>query len=67
MNDEIIELQTRLSFQDGLLEELNQALANQQKQIETLEYRLAVFQSQLESVQNNPMMRPGDEPPPPHY
>ena len=29
MNDDIVDLQTRLAFQDGLLEELNQVVTDQ--------------------------------------
>lgn len=67
MNNDIIDLQTRLAFQDGLLEELNQVVIDQQKQIDRLEQRMASFKAQIESMQQMQLMRPGDEPPPPHY
>ncbi len=67
VEDDIIDLQTKLSFQDGLLEELNQVVTDQQKQIDRLEQRLAGFKAQMESMQQIQLMRPGDEPPPPHY
>lgn len=67
MNNDIIDLQTRLAFQDGLLEELNQVVIDQQKQIDRLEQRMVAFKAQIESMQQMQLMRPGDEPPPPHY
>lgn len=67
MNDDIIDLQTRVSFQDGLLEELNQVVTDQQKQIDRLELMLTTFRAQLENVQQTQMIAQSDEPPPPHY
>jgi len=67
MNDDIIDLQTRLAFQDGLLEELNRVVTDQQKQIDRLELMLTTFRAQLESVQHTQMVSQSDEPPPPHY
>ncbi len=34
MNDDIVDLQTRMAFQDGLLEQLNEVVTSQQKQID---------------------------------
>ncbi|KGM07292.1 hypothetical protein LP43_0902 [Methylophaga thiooxydans] len=66
MNDDIVDLQTRLAFQDGLLEELNQVVTDQQKQIDRLELMLAALKAQLETVQHTQMIAQSDEPPP-HY
>ena len=55
MNDDIVDLQTRLAFQD------------QQKQIDRLELMLAALKAQLETVQHTQMIAQSDEPPPPHY
>lgn len=67
MQDEIIDLQTRLAFQDGLLEQLNDVVSRQQKQIDRLETTIAGLKTQLESVQQNQLTGQGEEPPPPHY
>ena len=67
MHDEIVDLQTRLAFQDGLLEELNQIITGQQKQIDRLETAVNALKAQLESLQHTQLMQLGDEPPPPHY
>lgn len=67
MQDDIIDLQTRLAFQDGLLEQLNAVVTEQQRQIDRLEVAVKALKAQLESVQTTQLMRQGDEPPPPHY
>jgi SlyX protein len=67
MNDDIIDLQTRVAFQDGLLEELNQVLTNQQQQITRLENSMGVMRSQIETMQSAQSEGETIEPPPPHY
>jgi SlyX protein len=67
MTDEIIDLQTRMAFQDGVIEELNDVVTRQQKQIERLESQLAGLKSQFEGLQHTLLAKPADEPPPPHY
>jgi len=67
MNDDIIDLQTRVAFQDGLLEELNQVLTNQQQQITRLENAMGVMRSQIETMQSSQSEGETIEPPPPHY
>ncbi len=67
MQDDIIDLQTRLAFQDGLLEQLNDVITSQQKQIERLENAITGLKTQLESVQQTQLEGQGEEPPPPHY
>lgn len=67
MHDEIVDLQTRLSFQDGLLEELNTIVTNQQQQIDRLANTVKTLKAQLESLQHTQMVAQGSEPPPPHY
>jgi SlyX protein len=67
MHDEIVDLQTRLSFQDGLLDQLNTIVTNQQQQIDRLENTVKTLKLQLESLQNTQVVAQGSEPPPPHY
>ncbi|EMR12301.1 hypothetical protein MPL1_11003 [Methylophaga lonarensis MPL] len=66
MQEDIIELQTRLAFQDTVIEELNLALISQQQQIDKLELRIEKILLQMEAMQQ-PQANPGLEPPPPHY
>lgn len=67
MQDEIIDLQTRLAFQDGVIEELNQAVLRQQQQIDALHQQITRLHSRLEAFQHEAMLPAGQEPPPPHY
>lgn len=67
MQEQIIDLQTRLSFQDGVIEELNQVVTHQQKQIDRLETLMKGLKVQIESMQHDALMKQSDEPPPPHY
>jgi len=67
MNDDIIDLQTRVAFQDGLLEELNQVLTSQQQQITRLEMTMGVMKTQIETMQSTQSEGEQVEPPPPHY
>ncbi len=67
MNDDIIELQTRMAFQDGVIEQLNQVVTDQQQQIDRLARRLEKLLGQVEALQTAQLMPQVDEPPPPHY
>jgi SlyX protein len=68
MSEEIIDLQTRIAFQDGLLEELNQVLTSQQQQITRLEMAVGAMRSQIQTMQATQSEgEPQIEPPPPHY
>lgn len=59
------EIETRIAFQEHLLEHLNEALTSQQKQLDALTRQIARIASHLESPQG--IRRPEDETPPPHY
>lgn len=67
MNDDIVDLQTRQAFQDGLLEQLNEVVTQQQQQIDRLENQITALKSQIESMHQTQLMQQSDEPPPPHY
>lgn len=63
----IIELQTKLSFQDELLEELNQVVTSQQQQIMRLETAFDALKLQVKTLQTDHNQTDTTEPPPPHY
>lgn len=67
MQDDIIDLQTRVVFQDGVIEELNQAALRQQQQIDALHQQVERLNTRLEVFQQEAMEPPDQEPPPPHY
>ncbi len=67
MNDDIIDLQTKLSFQDGLLEQLNQVVTDQQQQISRLELAIETLKVQVNTMQTA-TQEPGQQHEiPPHY
>jgi SlyX protein len=67
LDNAIIDLQTKLSFQDGLLDELNQVVTNQQQHIMRLESALGTLQTQVKTLQTDNPSGESAEPPPPHY
>ena len=65
MDDRIIELETRLTYQDDLLQKLDEVVASQQKEIDELKLQVRHLSQQLQVVhQSTPQ---SEEPPPPHY
>jgi SlyX protein len=67
LDNAIIDLQTKLSFQDGLLEDLNQVVTDQQQQIMRLESALDAVRFQVKTLQADNTHGESKEPPPPHY
>lgn len=67
LENEIMELQTKIAFQDDLIEQLNQALVAQQKQIHTLEYQMKHVVSKVKSMSVSNLASEDEETPPPHY
>ena len=68
LENAIVDLQTQLAFQEGLLEQLNQVVTDQQHYIMRLESRFESMQLQIKSLQTTQASsNDGVEPPPPHY
>ena len=70
MEEKLIDLETKFSFQEDLLNELNNIVAKQQKQIDELVQELKQMQSQmLEIVESQPAAAEFDAKTeiPPHY
>lgn len=66
MEDRIIELETRLAFQEQTLRDLDDVITRQQRQIDQLEQRMKVVKQQL----NNTAVQGADMNAvelPPHY
>ncbi len=66
MQEELIELQTQLSFQDKTITELNDALIIQQQQLDMLKLEIQLLKEKLEGIEGNHDIAPQDETPP-HY
>jgi SlyX protein len=67
MNDRIVELETKVAFQEQALGELSDALARQQKQIEAMEKAIRELRLQFTAAIPSIIANASEETPPPHY
>ena len=67
MNDRLIDLESRLAFQEHTLEELNQVVIEQQRQLALLTERLRVLEERVRASQPSQIATEAEETPPPHY
>lgn len=66
MDDRLTELETRIAFQDGTLQELNDVVTRQQDEIDRLTRALEVLKEEMRQLAAGPVTLASDEPPP-HY
>jgi len=67
LEQRLIELETRLAFQEQALAELSQALADARAEGNRNAGMLGALLADLRKVRSELYADPGDEPPPPHY
>ena len=67
MENRIIELETKISYQEHLIQELNDVITHQQKQIDALEVQMKRVRDHLKETSSSQIARPEEEVPPPHY
>ncbi|MBE0438485.1 MAG: SlyX family protein [Gammaproteobacteria bacterium] len=68
MNNEIVDLQMKLSFQEALLDDLNQVIIDQQQQISRLELAIETIKVQMRTMQTSIHQENGQQHEiPPHY
>ncbi|NWF36696.1 SlyX family protein [Mariprofundus sp. KV] len=67
MEERLIELETKISYQDHLIGELNDVVTRQQNQIDRLEKAMSRLHEQMKSGSDSGLARPDEEAPPPHY
>jgi len=67
MEETLIDLQTRLAYQEETLEQLNRIVTRQQDEIDRLRRQLELLGERLREIRPSPVGAAGDEPPPPHY
>ncbi len=67
IEDRIIELEIKFTYQDDAISQLNDVIVSQQKTIDALESRLAQMEFALERIMGSGFGDPSKEPPPPHY
>lgn len=65
--ERLVELETRLAFQEDHIQQLNRSLGLQQQQLESLVLEVRELRRQLRALEAGEPADRGDEPPPPHY
>ncbi len=63
---QIVDLQTRVAYQDDTLQQLNDVIAAQQQQIERLTQAIQRLSEQMRDWREHGVVG-GDDAPPPHY
>lgn len=67
MDDRLIELESRIAFQDHTLQELNEVIVRQQREIDGLRRELEVLRAQFQALAPALVASRSEETPPPHY
>ena len=67
LENRIEELETKIAFQEQLLDELNHALVQQQFDIDKMQVQLRYMANKLEDFQPSNIASQSEETPPPHY
>ena len=67
MEERIIELESRVAFQDEALRKLEELATEQAQQVYKLTQEVAALSAKLLSLAPSLMARPEEEAPPPHY
>ena len=63
----LIEMETKLAFQETTLQELNDIVTRQQNQLDILQAAIQQLNDRVKSLSEEGVRAPQDEPPPPHY
>lgn len=67
LDSRVVELETRLSFQEHTLQALNDIVTRQQQEIEVLVREIQALKDRLRAAAPSPVGPLEDEKPPPHY
>lgn len=67
MENKIIELQSKLAFQDETINDLNEVITDQQNQLDQLREDVRLLNLRISSVAEASNVVDEKEPPPPHY
>lgn len=63
----VIELETKIAFQEQMIEELNQALIQQQFALDKLQLQVRHLAEKLQGMAGSNVASRSEETPPPHY
>lgn len=66
-SDRLDDLETRLMYQEQMIEELNAVITKQNLELAGIIQKLGKIQGDVEQLQPLLMTKSMDEPPPPHY
>ena len=66
-DERLIDIETKIAHQEHTVSELNDALANQQKQIANLELQVRTLAGQIRTIAEAAPGGAEDDAPPPHY
>lgn len=67
VNERIDNLETRIAYQDEVIEALNQAVIAQWAKLDQALARIKLLETRMREVQVSGIRDPADETPPPHY
>lgn len=67
MEDRIVDLETKLAFQDETINELNNVITDQQNQLDELREEIRLLNLRVVSITESTPDSNEKEPPPPHY
>lgn len=67
MEDRLIDLETRLAFQEQTLQELDAVILRQQRELDVLTRRLQTAEDRLRALTPTELANQAEETPPPHY
>lgn len=68
MQQQLIELESKLAFQEDTVNSLNNELHQHQLRIEKLQQQVMLLAEKLRQLpEDQGILSPEDEPPPPHY
>ena len=67
MEEKLIDLESRIAFQDQTIDTLNQVVTQQQSQLDNLTEEVEQLRGRLKALAPSPLDSNEPEPPPPHY
>ena len=67
MEQRIIELESKVAFQEETINELNEVITDQQNQLDQIREELGLLNIRLQAVTEAGVDSHEKEPPPPHY
>ncbi|MFC1684601.1 SlyX family protein [Pseudomonadota bacterium] len=67
MDEQLIDLQTRLAFQEDNIGEINRTLATQANEIRELRLEIDALKRQVRTLTPSNIASEAEETPPPHY